>query len=152
MNTKWTIALIAVLFFGLTVGMYAQRGTTSIPKIELNSVFAECDKDNNGTLTKEEFEVYLTKAQQQLKQVQVREVKASVKICPTTGLPCAGDCGDECGGSCEGGAGGCEGGGCGGGGCGGGGCGGGGCGGAGMGLDASGLKAGSKPLVPKEKK
>ena len=94
MKIKVIVASVALLFLATTVIIYAhQRGNTSVPEIEVNELYALADKNGDGSISKEEFAAYLEVRKSFAGQASSN---SNVRICPESGLPCTGSCGDSC--------------------------------------------------------
>ena len=103
MKVKIIVSAVALFLLVTTAIIYANRSNTSMPEIETNALYEFADKNGDGSINKEEFAAYLEARQAFSTKVSAKNA-STTRICPETGLPCAGDCGDSCSG---GGAGGC---------------------------------------------
>ena len=101
MKVKIIVSGVVLLLFVTTVIIYAHRGNSSMPEVEINALYEFADKNGDGSISKEEFAAFLEARKAFSTQ---NTAMSAAHICPETGLPCAGDCGDSCSG---GGAGGC---------------------------------------------
>ena len=104
MKAKMIVGVVALLACVLTVAIYAQMNAKpSIPKVELDALFAAADKNGDGQISKAEFEAYLQMMRTSSKPTAATQ---AARICPTTGQPCTGS-GMCSGGGCGSGGGGC---------------------------------------------
>ena len=90
MKVKIIVSAVALFLLVTTAIIYANRGNAPLPAIEANALYDFADKNGDGSISKEEFTAYL-EARQAFSAKTVA-IKNAVRICPETGLPCAGDC------------------------------------------------------------